>query len=165
MQRTTLRPRAAQRRVRRLLAATALFGLVATSSLASSPTALAADPVSITPEDLADLLSYQVNTTVRLPSGFEVTRTTPGAINTPIDVDVDGADHVPELNVNVGLAVDPSNVVTVDVDVKRLVKQVPVAVEVVLDLPGEGDPQARDGYDARTEQRSHRGGNAAVPRP
>ena len=45
-----------------LLAATALLGLVATSGAASGPAALAADPISITPEDFNDLVSYEIIT-------------------------------------------------------------------------------------------------------
>lgn len=124
--------------------------LLLLSALTASPVARAtAEPSGesspITVSDIADLLTYEVQTTANR-SGSPVTRSTPGLVAVPTLVDVDGSP-IPLPDLLVEVVALPPGILAITIQ-RTTPGLLPLRVELQFDLPGASDPAVSFGYDA-----------------
>jgi hypothetical protein len=126
-----------------LVAALLAVGL----AVPSAPPAHAIFDEPLTPEDIADLATYRVNTTLELPGVPAVTKTTDAVMTFDNFIDVNvPADGVADLRVNV----QPDQAAgQIALGVQRLTAgPPPLRVEFEFDLPGPTDQVVILGYDS-----------------
>lgn len=101
-----------------------------------------------TAEDLLDLATYTVRTELSLPGGESTVRTQQAVIGVPALVEVHGS-IVPVPDLIVTVLPSPSGALLEVVRSPLALGALPVKVEAVFDLPGEGDRRVAFGYDQR----------------